>query len=75
MRPRLVIEAGKGEPSVCNLDPDQVASLGRNRKNTIVLHDRHASRYHAEIVREEGHWVLRDRDTMNGTLASQTQAE
>src|SRR5205807_1012993 len=35
MRPRLVIEAGDGQPSVCDLQPDQVASLGRNHKNTI----------------------------------------
>src|SRR5260370_30310660 len=68
MRPRLVIEAGDAEPAVCNLQPDQVASLGRNRKNTIVLQDRHASRWHAEIVREDGRWVLRDRETLNGTL-------
>jgi Nif-specific regulatory protein len=70
MRPRVVIEAGEGAPAVCNLEPDQVASLGRNRKNTIVLHDRHASRWHAEIVREDGRWILRDRDTMNGTLVN-----
>jgi two-component system, NtrC family, response regulator HydG len=73
MRPRLVIEAGEGEPAVCNLEPDQVASLGRNRKNTLVLHDRHASRWHAEIMREEGRWVLRDRDTMNGTLVNRNR--
>jgi Nif-specific regulatory protein len=65
-----VIEAGEGVPAVCNLEPDQVASLGRDRKNTIVLHDRHASRWHAEIVREDGRWILRDRDTMNGTLVN-----
>jgi Nif-specific regulatory protein len=70
MLPRLVIEAGEGEPAVCHLQADAVASLGRNRRNTIVLQDRHASRWHAEIVREEGRWVLRDRDTLNGTLVN-----
>jgi Nif-specific regulatory protein len=73
MQPRLVIVTGEGAPTVCHLDPDQVASLGRNHKNTIVLQDRHASRWHAEIVREEGRWILRDRDTMNGTLVNRAR--
>src|SRR5437660_9789418 len=68
MQPRLVIEAGEAQPNVCTLQPDQVASLGRNEKNTIVLQDRHASRWHAEILPEDGRWVLRDRETLNGTL-------
>jgi Nif-specific regulatory protein len=68
MQPRLVVEAGEAEPAVCELQLDQVASLGRNRNNTIVLSDRHASRWHAELMREEGRWVLRDRETLNGTL-------
>src|SRR5262249_48724819 len=67
MRPRLIIETPEGISDVHHLQPDQVTSLGRNRNNTVVLVDKHASRWHAEIVLEEGRWVLRDRDTMNGT--------
>jgi Nif-specific regulatory protein len=67
MRARLSIEAGEGTPALCNLSPDRVVTLGRNRSNGVVLQDKHASRWHAEIVHEEGRWVLRDCGTLNGT--------
>jgi two-component system response regulator HydG len=70
MATRVVIESGEASPAVCNLEKDQIASLGRNRKNTIVLQDSHASRWHAEIARENGCWVLRDRDNINGTFVN-----
>jgi Nif-specific regulatory protein len=41
--------------------------LGRNKGNTIVLLDKHASRWHAEIYPQEGRWFLRDCGTTNGT--------
>jgi Nif-specific regulatory protein len=67
MRARLSLEAGEGQPSLCTLAPDRVVTLGRNRSNTIVLSDKHASRWHAEIVHEDGRWVIRDCGTLNGT--------
>src|SRR5438046_398611 len=66
MRPRLTFESGRD--CACHpLSVDQVTSLGRNRTNSIVLNDEHSSRWHAEIVWENGQWILRDCDTMNGT--------
>lgn len=67
MHARLSIEAGEGTPALCNLTPDQVVTLGRNRSNVVVLQDKHASRWHAEVVHEEGRWLLRDCGTLNGT--------
>jgi Nif-specific regulatory protein len=67
MQARLSTEAGEATPSLCNLSPDRVATLGRNRSNSVVLADKHASRWHAEIVYEEGRWLLRDCGTLNGT--------
>jgi Nif-specific regulatory protein len=67
MQARLTIEAGEGTPSLCTLSPDRVITLGRNRSNDVVLADKHASRWHAEIVHEEGRWLLRDSGTLNGT--------
>ncbi len=67
MDARLSIEAGEGAPAVVTLAPDRVVTLGRNRGNTVLLQDRHASRFHAEIVFEDGRWVLRDSGTLNGT--------
>jgi Nif-specific regulatory protein len=67
MRARLTVEAGTAAPLVCELQPQQPSRLGRNRGNTIVLHDKHASRWHAEIIAEDGRWLIRDCDTTNGT--------
>jgi Nif-specific regulatory protein len=67
MQARLSIEAGEGAPALCNLAPDRVVTLGRNRSNSVVLQDKHASRWHAEVVHEDGRWILRDCGTLNGT--------
>src|SRR5262249_21683169 len=67
MRALLSIETGQGAPLLCELQPDRPATLGRNRNNTIVLLDEHASRWHAEVFAEAGRWFIRDCDTMNGT--------
>ena len=66
MVPRLVIESGENS-GAHTLQRDQTTSLGRNRTNSIVIRDKHASRWHAEILWEDGQWILRDCDTMNGT--------
>lgn len=69
MRVRLIAESGEAIPPVCDFSADgqEVVRLGRNSKSTVVLQDRHASRQHAEIVRQDGHWFLRDCGTTNGT--------
>jgi predicted component of type VI protein secretion system len=67
MHARLSIEVGEANPMLCTLSVDRVVTLGRNRGNSVVLQDKHASRWHAEIVYEDGHWVLRDCGTLNGT--------
>jgi Nif-specific regulatory protein len=67
MQARLSVEAGEGTPALCTLSPDRVVTLGRNRSNSIVLQDKHASRWHAEVVYEEGRWLIRDCGTLNGT--------
>src|SRR5687768_10203643 len=67
MRALLTIEAGQGNPRVCTLDPEQPVTLGRHRNNIIVLHDEHASRWHAEVFQDNGRWVIRDFGALNGT--------
>src|SRR5262249_23795222 len=67
MQARLTIEKGEGTPRTFDLGPDRPIKLGRSRDNTIVLHDEHASRAHAEIYHENGQWFIRDGGTLNGT--------
>lgn len=67
MYARLSVVAGTAAPHFCDLSPAQQVCLGRNRNNTIVLRDQHASRLHAVIFFQDQHWLLRDCDTTNGT--------
>src|SRR5262245_30703457 len=67
MRAVLTIEDGEGVRTGWELSRDQSVTLGRNRNNAVVLQDRHASRFHAEIYEENGRWFLRDCGTLNGT--------
>jgi Nif-specific regulatory protein len=67
MRARLTITAGEGSPAACDLQEGPPVTLGRQRNNTVVLLDRHASRHHAELFSDNGQWFLRDCQTLNGT--------
>ncbi|MFL5342836.1 MAG: sigma-54-dependent Fis family transcriptional regulator [Gemmataceae bacterium] len=79
MRARLTIEAGDARPGELDLEPNDSASLGRSRDNTVVLRSEHASRLHAKVYFENGRWYVRD-FSLNGTLLNgqrmpQQQAE
>jgi Nif-specific regulatory protein len=67
MRARLTLESGLASPPVCEVDSTVVVHLGRNRDNTLILQDRHASRWHARIFASNGSWYITDQDTTNGT--------
>ena len=67
MRARLTLEGGDCVPPTLDLSPDgQPVTLGRSRDNTLVLRDELASRLHAKIYFEDGHWHVRDFG-LNGT--------
>lgn len=72
MRAWLTVESGLASPSQLELDATARVRLGRNRENTLVLQDRHASRCHAELCCRDGRWLLRDLDTTNGTRLDDT---
>jgi len=48
--------------------PAGVITLGRAQDCTVPIKDRFLSRRHAEIVEDEGGWLLRDCGSVNGTL-------
>ena len=75
MRAHLKIEKGEGRPSVCNLDPERPATLGRSLESTIVLHDEHVSRRHAEVALQDNRWLVRDFETPNGTRVNGERIE
>jgi len=47
-----------------------VTTIGRAEDNDIVVDDRWVSRYHAQVRREGGRYVIVDQDSKNGTLVN-----
>jgi len=47
-----------------------VTTIGRAEDNDIVVDDRWVSRYHAQLRRDEGSYVVVDQDSKNGTLVN-----
>src|SRR5437763_10945066 len=50
-------------------------SIGRASDCTIPIKDRYLSRRHAEIVISDGHWVLKDLGSANGTYLNGSRVE
>ncbi|QFQ95664.1 FHA domain-containing protein [Streptomyces phaeolivaceus] len=50
---------------------DAPLTFGRKSDNDVVIVSVSASRFHAEIVTENGAYVLRDRDSRNGTYVNE----
>jgi FOG: FHA domain len=48
----------------------KVTTLGRQLENDIVFHEEYLSRFHAEIVYEEGAYVLYDKQSTSGTYVN-----
>jgi Nif-specific regulatory protein len=65
---RLTVVTGEATPAVLELKPGTKVTLGRHRDNSMVLQDEHASRRHAEIIEEDGRWLINNIGTpLNGT--------
>jgi len=50
-------------------------SIGRASDCTIPIKDRYLSRRHAEILANDGHWVLKDLGSANGTYLNGSRVE
>ncbi len=71
---KLVIRAGPQAGEVLEFPADQaIIRLGRSPANDMVLQDKQASRYHAQISRHEAGFLIRDLDSTNGTFVNEKQ--
>jgi phosphoserine phosphatase RsbU/P len=52
-----------------------VITLGRATDCTVPIRDRYLSRHHAEIAFESGTWLVRDRNSANGTLLNNVKVD
>jgi serine phosphatase RsbU (regulator of sigma subunit) len=67
--PELRVKPLHGEPYNFPLTKD-VISIGRSKRNDLVLQDQWLSRHHAEVRRENGGHFIRDLDSRNGTYVN-----
>ncbi|MCL4298278.1 MAG: winged helix-turn-helix domain-containing protein [Anaerolineae bacterium] len=65
---RLVVRAGMGRVGQEILLADDVTTLGRAATCQVVIDNDFASRRHAQIIRRDELFWLRDLDSKNGTL-------
>ncbi|NOK17714.1 FHA domain-containing protein [Corallococcus carmarthensis] len=63
---KLIIEDDEGRKTVVPFVRDEI-TIGRQEGNTIRLTERNVSRRHARLVRLNGHVVLEDLGSYNGT--------
>jgi transcriptional regulator with GAF, ATPase, and Fis domain len=64
----LYAEGFAGLPSAWALQASSANTIGASPSADLVLPVHAVSRQHAEIVRERGAWLLRDRKSTNGTF-------
>ncbi|MEZ6139482.1 MAG: ATP-binding protein [Zavarzinella sp.] len=66
--PRLIVIGGPDEGRQFELPANAEITLGRERTNSIVLHDTEVSRHHALITFVAPHYRVKDLKSSNGTL-------
>ena len=69
LHPELLVRPLHGEPFRVPLDK-AVVSIGRSKRNHLVLADQWLSRHHAEIREASGNFYIHDLDSRNGTLVN-----
>jgi len=62
----LIVRRGPNKGSRFLLDSD-LATVGRHPNSDVFLDDVTVSRRHAEITRSQGHFKVKDLDSLNGT--------
>jgi Nif-specific regulatory protein len=68
--PYIVVRRDDGFGDVFPLVAGQRYTLGRSPTSRIVLKDDLCSREHAELYQGDGHWFLRDLNSLNGTTVN-----
>ncbi len=53
----------------------RITKLGRHLENDVVFHEEFLSRYHAEIILENGQYVLYDKNSTSGTHVNGKQID
>ena len=68
-KPELLVRPLHGEPFRFPVEKP-VITIGRSKRNDLVLADQWLSRHHAEIRELDGDFAIHDLDSRNGTLVN-----
>ncbi|MEE8142072.1 MAG: FHA domain-containing protein, partial [Planctomycetota bacterium] len=71
---RITVDDG-GEHWTLDYAGTSLLSIGRSRECDIPLKTDKASRHHAEIIGEDGHFTLVDSGSSNGTFVNETRVD
>lgn len=72
---KFTIVGGDGKGKVFELSPDKPFTLGTKEENNIPLKGDGISRYHAEVLLENGAWVLKDLGSRNGSFVGDRKVD
>jgi len=59
-----------GQAATMHTLVDSRISTGRNATNSVVLHDKAALAFHAELLEKPKGWQIRDLNSKNGTFVN-----
>ncbi len=67
----LTVSEGPDQGFKFRIKPAATTHIGRETDNDVVLDDPATSRHHAEILFHEGHYVVKDLGSANGTYVNE----
>ncbi len=69
----LIITEPGGRCGEVRVKQKKYITIGKDKKNDVVLHDDSVSRFHAILEFANGGWRLRDNDSVNGIQVGETK--
>jgi hypothetical protein len=73
--PALVVRSGGGRTGETFTPQGERTTIGRSPDCGIFLDDVTVSRKHAVLVERDGHWLVEDQGSLNGTFVNRKRVE
>jgi FHA domain/zinc-ribbon domain len=73
--PALVVRSGGGRSGETFVPQGERTTIGRSPDCGIFLDDVTVSRRHAVLLERDGHWVIEDGGSLNGTFVNRKRVE
>jgi FHA domain/zinc-ribbon domain len=73
--PALIVRSGGGRSGETFTPQGDKTMIGRSPDNPVFLDDVTVSRKHALLVERDGHWLIEDQGSLNGTFVNRKRVE